>query len=89
MGDYTHVSYSASKDCMNHESYGEICVHCNCCGRVDESTKHEAQLAMYKRQLDEQYNFDGWIKGAEEQRKVNIQSNIEYYKEKIKALEGK
>lgn len=87
MDQYIHISYAASENCMNHESYGVICVHCNCCGRLDESTKREAQLAMYKRQLEEQYTFDGWIEGHEEQQKENIQSNIEYYKEKIKALE--
>lgn len=89
MSDYIHISYSARDDCINHESYGEICVHCNCCGRIDESTKHEAQRAMYKRQLEEQYNFKGWTKGAEKQQKENIQINIEYYKEKIKALEAR
>ena len=32
-----HVSYGVTDDCKNlEESYGEICVRCNKCGRFDE-----------------------------------------------------
>ena len=55
-----HVSYSITDDCINHNSYGAICVWCNCCGRVDKKTMKEAQLEYYKECLEEQYNFDGW-----------------------------
>lgn len=32
-----HVSHGVSKDCKNkEESYGEVCVQCNKCGRFDK-----------------------------------------------------
>lgn len=32
-----HVSCGVSKDCKNkEESYGEVCVRCNKCGRFDK-----------------------------------------------------
>ena len=32
-----HISSGVSKDCKNkEESYGEICVKCNKCGRFDK-----------------------------------------------------
>jgi hypothetical protein len=32
-----HISYGVTDDCKNlEESYGEICVQCNKCGRFDE-----------------------------------------------------
>ena len=43
-----HVSYSITDDCINHNSYGAICIWCNCCGRVDKKTMKEAQLKYYK-----------------------------------------
>ena len=38
------MSIGVSKDCINHDSYGEICVHCNACGRFDEKTMWKARL---------------------------------------------
>ena len=82
-----HVSYSVTDDCINHNSYGEICIWCNCCGRVDKKTMKEAQLKYYKECLEEQYNFDGWIDGMEETQKANVKENIEYFKKKIEEVE--
>ena len=31
---YFHVSYGVSDDCVNPDSYGEICVKCSQCGRT-------------------------------------------------------
>ena len=81
-----HVSYSVTDDCINHNSYGAICVWCNCCGRVDKKTMKDAQLEYYKELLEEQYNFDGWIEGMEETQKANVKENIEYFKSKIEQL---
>jgi hypothetical protein len=82
---YLHISIPALEDCINGDSYGEICVRCNACGRFDKSTQKECAIKMYKRQLQEQYNFNGWIEG----QKRNIESNIQYFKKKIAELEGK
>lgn len=84
---YLHISYSALEDCINNDSYGEICVRCNACGRWDKSTQKESALKMYKECLQKQYDFDNWIDGLEETQKKNIESNIRYFKEKIAELE--
>lgn len=84
---YLHISYPVTEDCINDESYGEICVHCNACGRIDKSTQKQSAIKMYKRLLQEQYEFNNWIEGFEEIQKKNIKSNIRYYKDKIAKLE--
>lgn len=39
-------------ECWNlYESYGEICVGCNACGRFNEATKYESRLIVYSRNL--------------------------------------
>ena len=83
-----HVSYSITEDCINHNSYGAICIWCNCCGRVDKKTMKAAQLEYYKECLEEQYNFDGWSDDASwrETQEKNVKENIEYFKSKIEQL---
>ena len=81
------VCKPVSDDCINLQSYGEICVHCNGCGRIDKSTQKEAQLLLYKRDLERWKTFDGWLEGCEEFQKKNIKSNIKWYEKKIKELE--
>lgn len=50
----THMCFGVLDDCENlSDSYGEICVGCNCCGRIDKSTMHQCRIETYKRQLDE------------------------------------
>ena len=36
-----HFDYAPTKDCNNPDTYGEICVKCNQCGRFDEPTNAE------------------------------------------------
>lgn len=88
----THICIGVTKDCYNpYDSYGEICVHCNCCGRFDPKTKLQCQLALNKRMLQESRDFDGWQdepKLNELQRK-NVASDIEYFSREIRAIEGK
>lgn len=84
---YIHISYPVLEDCINDDSYGEICVHCNACGKWDKSTQKESALKMYEECLQQQYDFSSWIKGFEETQKKNIKANIKYYKRKIAELE--
>lgn len=81
------IDFAVTKDCINMDSYGEICVHCNACGRFDKTTQKECALKMYKEKLQEQYDFDDWDKDLEWLQRKNIKSNIEYFKEKIRELE--
>ena len=81
------ISMSAMSECINPDSFGEICVGCNACGRFDKDTQKECALKLYKQLLKEQYEFNRWIEGMEEIQQRNIEANIEYYKKKIDELE--
>lgn len=51
------VCYGITDNCENlSDSYGEICVWCNCCGRVDKATMYDCQLSVYKSHLVETAN---------------------------------
>lgn len=49
----THIDFGVSKDCVNPDSYGEICVKCNCCGRFGKETMWIRRYNMYWRNLAE------------------------------------
>ena len=82
------ICISAMKDCINPDSYGEICVRCNACGRGDKATQKECGLKLYKRLLQEQHEFDNWHEGSEELQEKNRLLNIKYFEDKIRELEG-
>ena len=47
-----HVDITAKESCMNPmDSYGEICVRCNCCGRFDEKTQYDCIRRTYARHI--------------------------------------
>ncbi len=79
-------------------SYGEICVGCNCCGRIEKGLKmYESRLSYHKEQLEDRLNFNQWADGYPELisiQKKNVKASISYAKasisfhsEKIKQLE--
>lgn len=78
-----HISYSVAKNCYNHNSFGEICIQCNCCGRFEKGfAKYKARLVYHKENLNYQLNFDGYsnnpkVKTLQMQiRKCNINNQI-------------
>lgn len=81
-----HICIGATKGCVNNNSYGVICVHCNACGRFDKNTQRECALRMWQKELHEQYCFDNWFEGAEALQRRNIASNVEYFQDKILRL---
>ena len=83
-----HISYAVHEDCMNINSYGEICVHCNCCGRFGEEGKKEAQIEYWNELLAEHEAFDGWCdeKKWRKTQEENRQKNIAYCKAKLAEL---
>ena len=88
MASYLHISLAVADDCINlMESYGEICVKCNACGRFDKSTQKQAELDLYKRRLKEMEKVDEFVEGYSEIQKKNRKENIEYLKSKISELE--
>ena len=85
-----YLDYGVTENCINHNSYGEICVGCNCCGRFDKSTMKQAQLIYYKECLEEEKNFNNWSEDDEcrEIQEKNVKLNIESLKIRIAELEG-
>jgi hypothetical protein len=62
-----HICQGVTDKCENiYESYGEICVHCNACGRIDPTTMYHARAMLYSKMLaqhaekllDENYQTD-------------------------------
>lgn len=82
-----HIDYTVSNNCINHYSYGAICVRCGCCSRnPDYRSRVINTIRYYKDCLNEEMNFDQWEEN-ERWRKVqekNIRQNILYYKRKIR-----
>ena len=84
-----HIDFSIGKDCKNlQDSFGEICVKCNACGRFDKKTEKQCYLNVLKNQLQENKEFDNWADEPEliELQKTNININIKSIKQKIKEL---
>jgi hypothetical protein len=70
-----HFCFSVRKDCCNVlDSYGEICVGCNCCGRIDEATKWQSRLATHERHLKENAEFDNW--GSDPEMRALQEKNV-------------
>ena len=76
-----------SKDCINHYSYGMICVRCGCCSyNANYRNRILCTIEYYKECLEEQYKFNRWS-DDEILRKIqeeNVKSNILYFKRKIR-----
>lgn len=82
------MSFSAIKNCLNSDSYGMICVHCNACGRFNSDTILQDKLKMYQIKLEQEKNFDGWEEEAEAIQRRNVASNIKYFEDKIQNTEA-
>lgn len=72
------VGRAVGKDCRNLEdSYGEICVYCNCCGRFGRRTMYTARIRVYRRFLREEKGKAGDRKHyPSDLQQENIQANI-------------
>ena len=72
------LCYSVGKDCRNFmDSYGEICVYCNCCGRFGKRTMYTARIRVYRRFLREVKRKAGDRKHyPSDLEQQNIQANI-------------
>lgn len=77
------MSCAVLKDCINNDSYGEICVWCNACGRIDKSTMWQARYDMYVRHLKELVSkYDDYFNSNLQQ--INIAADVIHLGEKIK-----
>lgn len=71
------------------DSYGEICVKCNCCGRLDRKTMYKCRLKVAKRWLKEDLEkiTQPGFQTALQQK--NIRTDIRYFKQLINYDERK
>ena len=78
------MSSTVSKDCINKDTYGEICVSCNACGRFNESTMWKSRYEIYIDELAEQVDKfrNDFYKSNLQQ--MNLAKNILSLGEKIK-----
>ena len=93
-GNMGHIDISALSNCYaKWWSYGEICVGCNCCGRIDKSKRTAARLHFWKEFLKDMNEFNGWFHENPEivaiQKKNNAKNKalakrrIRYYERQI------
>lgn len=82
-----HIDYGVSKDCINLDSYGMICVKCGCCSKnPNYKDRIIRTIRYYKESMRREKNFDRWDE-EERWRKVqerNVTLNILYDKRKIR-----
>jgi hypothetical protein len=54
MTDVMYLDQQVAKNCWNlYDSYGEICVQCNCCGGFDKDSMYTSRLRAVRRWLKE------------------------------------
>lgn len=80
------ADYGVSDDCINHNSYGEICVNCGCCSNnPDYRDRYIRTMRYYKNELNELYEFEVYEDDRyREIQEKNKQSGIVYYKKQIR-----
>lgn len=85
-----HISIAVSKNCYNlYESYGEICVGCGCCSS-DKQRRIKARLALNRRMLKEEQEFDRWADDPEIRalQEKNVAENILLFEKEIAKYEA-
>ena len=79
-----HVCYGISDRCYNLEdSCGEICVHCNCCGRIDRKTMWIARYETDKQHLIETVGKINQIGYLSDTQQENIIKDISYFRKRL------
>ncbi len=85
------LCFSTVKNCYATAwSYGEICVHSNCCGRLDKSRKAiiKARIAYHKELLEGRKNFSYWADNEKVRaiQEKNIKADIVHHQKMLKRL---
>ena len=82
------LDVSITKDCKNLlDSYGEICLRCNACGRIDPKQQYRNYLEVLHRQQAENAAFDNWFPECREIQEMNIKRNAELLAKLIAEIE--
>ena len=81
------ICKSVMENCQNfYDSYGEICVGCNCCGRIDTDTMWQARYEMAITRLSENIEHLTSEHCQSNLQQKNICSNISYWSERLKEI---
>jgi len=88
------VSIGVKENCYaTGWSYGEICVGCNCCGRIDKDKNkiRKAKLKYARYELYRNNHFNSWgdTKDVIDLQKKNTKINKEYWRKEIDKLKGR
>lgn len=81
------IDYSISTDCINPNSYGEICLLCGCCSlNTDYRDRTIRKIRLCKDLLKREYLFDLWDENSDLRiiQERNMRLNILYFKRKIR-----
>ena len=81
------ICKSVMENCQNpYDSYGEICVGCNCCGRFGSDTMWQAryELAIERIKDNARKLQAGYFQSNLQQ--TNICANISYWSEELKEI---
>jgi hypothetical protein len=89
-----YLDQQVDKHCWNLcDSYGEICVKCNCCGGFDKKTMYASRLRVVKRWLkeDKAKLSQPLYQSIIQQKNIRtdlrrFQRQITYYERKVKAV---
>ena len=76
MSEITFVDFGVSKDCINPDSFGEICVKCNACGRFGEDTMWEARYNLFWWQIADELEKHSGVFFRSKLQQENIAKNI-------------
>ena len=83
----TIICKSVMDNCQNpYDSFGTMCVGCNCCGRIDPNTMWECKYALATRRLQDLIED---LPGEDFQsnlQQANICSSISYWAEQLKEI---
>ncbi|NMA73450.1 MAG: hypothetical protein GX963_04680 [Bacteroidales bacterium] len=83
----SHICFNIQEDCLNcEESYGEICVGCNACGRLNKETMLPDRLATFKRHLEAAKAYASAVEGIDEHQKNIFVENVKYYEQAIRKV---
>jgi hypothetical protein len=88
-----YLDQQVDKHCWNlYDSYGEICVKCNCCGGFDKDSMYTSRLRTVRRWLKEWQPklTDPGFQTAIQQKNIRtgirrFQRQIRYYERKVKS----
>jgi len=73
-------------------SYGEICVGCNCCGRINKDKRKiiKAKLNYCREELHRLCHFNSWgdTKDIVKLQEKNIKTDKKSYRQEIKKLKA-